>query len=113
PLAAGPGGRRSGRGGSWRAARGSRPRRVQGTRKRDRLADVRDAADPRHRALDAEPEAGVHERAVLAQVEIPAVGVLRQLLRTDPREQLVVVVFALAAPDDFAVPFGREHVVVE
>src|SRR5207248_5222853 len=88
----------------------SRPQLVQSAGKRDRLADVRDAADPRHRALDAQSEAGVHERAVLAQVEIPAVGVLRQLFRADPREQLVVVVLALAAPDALPVALGREHV---
>src|SRR2546426_8617394 len=51
---------------------------------RSRLANVRDAADPRHRALDAEAEPRVHERAVLAQVEVPAVGPLGELLFADP-----------------------------
>ena len=64
-------------------------------RKRDRFANVRNAADPRHRALEAEPEARVHEAAVLPQVEVPAVGLGIEPLRVDPRQQLVVVVLAL------------------
>src|SRR2546425_12489640 len=91
----------------------SRPEPVQRTRERDRLADVRDAADPRHGALHAEPEPGVYERAVLAEVQVPAVRVFGQLLRADAPEQLVVIVLALAAADDLPVPFGGEHVVVE
>src|SRR5690606_2559780 len=61
-------------------------------RERDALADVRRAADPRNGALEAESEARVHERAVLAQVEIPAVRVERQVLFLDAVQQLVVVV---------------------
>src|SRR5207244_3605442 len=43
----------------------SRPQLVQRPRKRDRLADVGNPADPRHRALDAEPEARMDERPIL------------------------------------------------
>src|SRR6266568_3014910 len=82
------------------------PQPVQRPWKSDRLADMRDAADPRDRALDAEPESGVHERAVLPQIQIPRVRLFRQLLGTNAREQLVVVVLALAAADDFAVSLG-------
>src|SRR2546426_7973087 len=80
---------------------------------RSRLANVRDAADPRHRALDAEAEPRVHERAVLAQVEVPAVGPLGELLFADPLQQLVVVVFALATADDLPVSLRGQQVVVE
>ena len=62
---------------------------------RDRLADMRDSADPCHRSLDPEPEAGVHERPVLPQVEVPAVRGWIEALAQDPREQPVVVVLAL------------------
>ena len=46
---------------------------------RDRLADVRDAADPRHGPLDAQPESGMDERAVLPEIEVPAIR-----LRVEP-----------------------------
>ena len=45
------------------------------SRKRDRLADVRNSRDPGHRALESEPEARVDERAVLPEIEVPPVGV--------------------------------------
>src|SRR5258706_9833794 len=75
----------------------SRPQLVERPWECDRLADVRNATDPRHRALQAEPEPRVHERAVFAEVQVPAVRVLRQPFRADAGEQLVVVVFTLAA----------------
>ena len=68
-----------------------------------------EAADPRDRALEAEAEARVHERAVLAQVEVPAVRVDRQTLLLDARDELVVVVLALRSADDLAVAFRREQ----
>src|SRR5256885_1380872 len=89
------------------------PEFVQRPRKCDRLANVWDAADPRDRTLDAEPEARVHERPVLPEIQVPAVRLLGQLVLADAREQLVVVVLALAAADDLAVAFRRQHVVVE
>src|SRR5207247_8948925 len=87
----------------------SRPQHVERPRKRDRLADVGDAANPRHRALHAKAESRVHERAVFPEIQVPAVRVLRQLLRANAGEQLVVVVLALATADDFA-EIGRAHV---
>src|SRR6266850_2544351 len=93
--------------------RQSRPQLVERPRECDRLADVGNAADPRHGALQAEPEPRVHERAVFAEVQVPAVRVLRQLFGADAGEQLVVVVLTLAAADDLPVPLGGEHVVVE
>src|SRR5690349_5523497 len=91
----------------------SGPELVQRPREGDRLANVRDAANPGHGPLDAQAEARVHERAVLAKIEIPPVGLLGQFLLTDAVQQLVVIVFPLAAADDLAVSFGRQHVVVQ
>src|SRR5689334_4388970 len=91
----------------------SRPQLIQRPRKRDRFPNMRDAANPGDRALDAESKSRVHEGAVFPQVEIPAVRLFWELLRADPREQLVVVVFALAAADDLPVPFRRQQVVVQ
>src|SRR5437667_314059 len=91
----------------------SRPQLVQRPRKCDRLANVRDATDPRDRALHAQPKARVDERPVLAEIQVPAVRLLGKLLLADAREQPAVVVLALAAPDDLAVPLRRQHVVVE
>src|SRR6266581_8494831 len=79
------------------------PQPVQRPWERDRFANVRDAADPRDGPLHAQSKSGMHKGAVLPQVEIPGVCLFRQLLRTNAREQLVVVVLALAAADDFAV----------
>ena len=70
-------------------------------------------ADPGHGPLDAEPEAGVHEGAVLPEVEVPAVRLGIEPLLLDPREQPVVVVLALRAADDLAVALRRQAVVVE
>ena len=47
------------------------------------------------RSLKSEPEAGVHERAVLPEIQVPAVGLRIEALPVDSREQLVVVVLAL------------------
>src|SRR5258705_2467542 len=55
----------------------------------------------------------MHERAVLPQIQIPGVRLFRQLLGADTREQLVVIVLALAAADDLAIALRREAVVVE
>src|SRR5512147_985246 len=83
---------------------GSGPQPMHHPRERDRLAQVGEPADPRDRALESQPEARVHEGAVLAQVEVPAVGLLREPLLPDAVDQLVVVVLALAPADDLAVP---------
>src|SRR5207247_11100484 len=55
----------------------SRPQFVERARKRDCFPDVRDATDPRHRALHAEPEPRMDERPVFPEIEIPAVGIFR------------------------------------
>ena len=64
-------------------------------REGDRLADVRHAADPGDGPLHTEPEAGVHERAVLTKIQVPAIGLGIEPLLLDAGQQLVVVVLAL------------------
>ena len=70
----------------------------------DRFPDMRDAADPRDRALDPQPEARVDERAVLPEVEVPLVRLGVEPLGQNPAEQPVVVVFPLRPADDPEVP---------
>jgi hypothetical protein len=55
----------------------------------------------------------VRHGAVAAQVEVPLEGLLRQLVLLDALEQQVEVVEALAAADDLAVAFRRQHVDAE
>ena len=58
------------------------------TRERDSLANVRDAADPGYGPLDPQSESGMHERAVFAEIEIPAVGLrIEALLARRGRER--------------------------
>ena len=57
--------------------------------------DVLQPADPRYGALEPEPESGVRERPVLPQLQVPVLGVERQPLVLDARDQLVVIIFAL------------------
>src|SRR5215472_19370875 len=47
---------------------------------------------------------------VAAQVEIPLEGFFRKVVCTEPLDEQVVIVDALAAADDFAVALGCEHV---
>ena len=74
------------------------------------LTQMVQSADPGHRPLDAESEAGMRHRSVPAQVEIPVERRLREIVFFDAREQRVEVVFTLAPADDLAVPFRRKHV---
>src|SRR5262245_64423608 len=73
------------------------PRRA---RKRDRVADVGEPGDVRHRPLEAEPEPGVRHRAVAAEVPIPAVAVLVESALGHARIEDVQPLLALAAADD-------------
>src|SRR5690349_12277983 len=77
-------------------------------RKGNDLADVRQTADPRDRALEAEPEAGVHERSVAAEVQIPVVGVEREPLFLYAPNELLVVVLALRPTNNLAIPLRRQ-----
>ena len=65
---------------------------------------------PSDDALDAHAEAAVRHRAVPAEIEVPLERLPRQLVLLDALHQQVVVVEPLAAADDLAVAFRREHV---
>src|SRR5882672_11971299 len=88
----------------------SRVEPVQGARVGDGLAQVMDARDPGDETFDPHPEAAVRHRAVLADVEVPLKRLDRQAVLLDARQQQVVVVDALAAPDDLSVPLGGQDV---
>src|SRR5450759_4818722 len=77
------------------------------------LAKVMDAADPGHEPLEAHPETGVREGAVTANVEIPLVGLFRELVLLQALFEELQIVDALRAADDLAVAFRREHVETE
>src|SRR5262245_31096642 len=76
----------------------------------DRLAQVVDAGNPGHEALDPHAEAGVRHAAVAAHVEIPLEGFHGKLVLPDALQEEIVVVDALAAADDLAVALGGEDV---
>src|SRR4051794_20903557 len=86
---------------------------VQHAREGDGLADVREAAYPRHRALDAEAEARVRERAVATEVEVPLECFLRQPVLHDRALEASEIALALSAAHDLAVSLGGEHVHVQ
>jgi len=48
----------------------------------------------------------MHERPILAEIQVPPVGVERQAFGLDARDQLVVVVLALTPSDDLPYPSG-------
>src|SRR5690606_38074288 len=103
---------------SYRTHRPNRPHRtlplrgyaIQHPRVRNGFAEVFEAADPGHHAFDAHPEASVRDAAEATQIEVPLERFAGQVMRLDPRQQQVIVVDALPAPDDLAVPFGCEDV---
>jgi hypothetical protein len=51
--------------------------------------------------------------AILAQIEIPLECGSRQTVLFKPLYQNVVIVYSLAAADDLAISFRREHVYSE
>ena len=69
-----------------------------------------EAANPRHRALDSHSESGMWNRAVATQIEIPLKRFDREMVLAYPRQQFLVLVNALPAADDFAIPLGRQHI---
>jgi hypothetical protein len=74
---------------------------------------VVEPADPRHGALEPEPEAGARARPVPTQVEVPLVGRPRQLLLLEFPLEVGEVPGALPAADDLPVPVGRDQVATE
>src|SRR5690242_21673450 len=81
---------------------------VEHARERNRLPHVLQAADPRHRALNAHTEPAVRHAAVLAQVEIPFESFLRQSVLVNALPQQFVGTNALRAANNLAVTFGRQ-----
>src|SRR5687768_11841836 len=80
-------------------------------RERNAFSDVLPPRNPRNRPFKSQPKSRVHERSVLAQLEIPAIRLNWQSMLADRREQFVVVILALAATDDFTVAFRRKQVI--
>src|SRR6266699_7022909 len=74
------------------------------------FTNVLSSANPRHRAFQAQSEAGVRNAAVTAKVQIPVERLFREITFAQPFHEQIVVGNAFAAADDFAVAFGREHV---
>lgn len=64
-----------------------------------------EAADPGDDAFEAVSEAAVWYGAVATEVQVPLEGIQREIVVFDSLEEGFVVVFALAAADDFAVAF--------
>src|SRR5260370_18886466 len=83
---------------------------INHAREGDDLANVLGAANPGDGALEAHSEAGVGNAAVAAQVEIPLERFFGQVVLMKAFQEQIVVVNALAATDDFAVAFRRDHV---
>src|SRR5215475_67470 len=83
---------------------------INHARKGDDLANVLGAANPGDRAFEAEPEAGMRHAAVAAQIEIPLKRVFWKIVLAEALDEQIVIMNALAAADDFAITFGRQHV---
>ena len=71
------------------------------------------AADPGQRALQTQPEAGVWDRAVAAQVAVPLQGLRLDAFLAYLAVENLEALFAHAAPDDFPVALRRQHIHVE
>src|SRR5665213_2188489 len=86
---------------------------VQRASKRNGLAHMVEAADPRHHALNAHAEARMRHAAIAAQVEIPLERVERQALLLNAALEQLVTGHALRSADHFAVSLGRQHIHAE
>src|SRR6266478_6596165 len=72
-------------------------------RERNRFTHMMKPADPVDRALDAHPEAGVRDRPVAPQIEVPLERLQRQIVLLDLALERFVIVLALSAADNLAV----------
>src|SRR2546423_12995812 len=88
----------------------SRVHAINHAREGNHLPDVLCAANPGYGALEAQTKAGVGHAAVAAQIQIPLEGIFGKIVLTQALDQQIVIVNTLAAADDFAIAFGREHV---
>src|SRR5690625_6727430 len=53
------------------------------------------------------------ERAILPEIEVPAIGILWEPLLTDTGEESIVVILPLTPTYDLAVPLGGDEIVTE
>src|SRR5207244_3499407 len=68
---------------------------IHRARERDRFPDVMYSTDPANGSLETQAESCVNEGPVFSQVEVPVVRFDRETFLLDPRQQLIVIVFAL------------------
>src|SRR3954467_6679068 len=80
---------------------------------RNGLAQVRQPGHPGHEALDPHAEAAMRKRSILTDIKIPLERLDRQVVLLDAPQQEIVIVDALAAADDLAIPLGRQQVEAE
>src|SRR3712207_8524439 len=73
------------------------------------IAYVLHARNEEYEALEAQTEACMRTASVLAGVEVPAVGFLLHATRINLVQELVHVLFAHRATDDFAYTRSEEH----
>src|SRR5437764_6211371 len=88
----------------------SRYHAVHHPRERYRLAHMLEAADPSDDTLDAHAESGMRHRSEPPQIEIPLECLLRKVVILDTLQEHVVARQPLAAADDFADAFRRQHI---
>src|SRR5688572_448651 len=88
----------------------SRFESIEHSRKRNRLANVFQPADPADGALDAHTKSRMRHGPVLAQIEIPLEGFAWEFVFLKALNEQVVTRHALATADNFPVAFRCEDV---
>src|SRR5579864_8386804 len=88
----------------------SRVNASQGTRKRDGLTHVLQAANPAYDSLDSHPKPGMRDAAIFAQIQVPLESRFRQPVITDALEQQVVIADALGAANDLSISFRGQDI---
>src|SRR3989344_5781476 len=71
------------------------------------------SADPGDGALNANAEAGVRNAAVTPEIEIPLKGLARKPVLFDSLLEESEFVNSLRTPNDLAIPFGRQTIVIQ
>src|SRR5438067_11951868 len=78
--------------------------------KRNGLAHMLQAADPRDGPLNSHAKPGMRNAAIFAQIQIPLEGLFRQMVFPDALQQQIIIANALRSANNFAVSFGGKHV---
>src|SRR5262249_11068365 len=73
-------------------------------REGNHVADIFEAGEIHHHSFQSQTEAGVGDGAVPTQVEIPPIRLFIQAAVTEPLQEHIVAILALAAADDLADP---------